>query len=75
MKILTIALLGASLLASGAVAAKQPVHLPDNANQYYGLFQGPSRGVAPSRLTDRPELQTVDTIPDPLHQQLFTVGH
>ena len=45
MKILSIALLGASLLASGAVAAKQPAHLPANANQHYDLYQGLPAGV------------------------------
>ena len=75
MKILSIALLGASLLASGAVAAKEPAHLPANANQYYDLFEGPSRGLAPSRQVAQRDLETERTLPDPLHQQLFTVGH
>ena len=49
MKILSIALLGAGLLASGAAVAKQPArHLPANANQYYGLYQGSSIGQASS---------------------------
>ena len=50
MKILNIVLLGASLLASGAVAAKQAIHLPPNANQYYGFYQGPSDGFTTSML-------------------------
>jgi hypothetical protein len=49
LKILTIALLGAGLLASGAAVAKQPAHhSPANANQYYGLYQGSSISQGPS---------------------------
>jgi hypothetical protein len=49
MKILIVALLGASVLASGAVAAKQHPHAkqPANANQYYGIYQSPSQALAP----------------------------
>jgi hypothetical protein len=52
MKILSIALLGAGLLMSGAVAAKDYRHAkqPANANQYYGLYRNPSDSLAPSRM-------------------------
>ena len=58
MKILTIAFLGAGLLMSGAVAAKDypPAKQPANANQYYGLYQNPSQVVAPS-ITDRRDFE------------------
>ncbi|WOJ88544.1 hypothetical protein RZS28_12010 [Methylocapsa polymorpha] len=49
MKILNIALISSTLLMSGAVAAKDYPHTkqPANADQYYGLYQNPSRAVAP----------------------------
>jgi hypothetical protein len=51
MKTLGIALLPASLLASGAVAAMQPTHLPANASQFYGLYQGQASAPAQTGVT------------------------
>ena len=50
MKILSIAFIGMALVASGAVAAKEPSHYrqPANANQYYGFYQNPSQAIAPA---------------------------
>jgi len=44
MKILSIAFLGAGLLMSGAVAAKDYPHAkhPAKADRYYGFYQNPS---------------------------------
>jgi len=42
MKILSIALIGAALVMSGCVAAKEThAGLPANANQFYGRYQSP----------------------------------
>ena len=54
MKFITIAFLGAGLLMSGAVAAKDYPYakLTANADQYHGMYLNPSQGSAPS-ITDR----------------------
>jgi hypothetical protein len=52
MKSLGIALLGIGLLASGAVAAKQPpLRLPANANQFFDLYQGQTASATQSGVT------------------------
>ena len=50
MKILSIALIGAALVMSGAVSAADSAHAgqPARANEYYGLYQNPSQAIAPS---------------------------
>jgi hypothetical protein len=62
MKILRIALLGAALLTAGAVAAKDHPHAkqPANADRYYGVYQNPSQGFAPS-MADPPDFDQSGT--------------
>ncbi|PNG27719.1 hypothetical protein [Methylocella silvestris] len=49
MKFFNIALIGCGLLISGAALAKDRRRAPPpaRADQYYGLYQGPSAGGAP----------------------------
>ncbi len=56
MKVLSIAVLGAGLLMCGAVVAKDYPHAkqPAKADHYYGVYQNPSEGFAPST-ADPPE--------------------
>ena len=60
MKSLGIALLGISLLASGAVAAKQPIRLPANANQFFGLYQGQTTSPTQSGVTGQDQRYPAD---------------
>jgi hypothetical protein len=52
MKILSIALLGAALFMSDAVAAKDGPYSkqPANADQYFGVYQSPSDPLARSNV-------------------------
>lgn len=47
MKFLNIGLIGCGLLIAGVAEAKDLRRAPDRADQYYGLYQGPSAAAAP----------------------------
>jgi hypothetical protein len=62
MKILSIAPIGAALVMSGCVAAKEThAGLPANANQFYGRYQSPWQDeIAPSAV-DRADFDRLGT--------------
>jgi hypothetical protein len=49
MRILSIGLISAALVISGAVAAQENrAKQPADPNQYYGLYHNPAQAIAPS---------------------------